>query len=66
MVKGAEDHWDMVRKLVNNLLGECITDAAEMIGGDVTFSDVAYLAGKLFDARWQGIVHDTDAGLFKG
>ncbi len=70
MGDGAENHWDSVRKLINKLMRECLCDAIEMAEEDphkhaIPYSETAYLAGKLFDARWQAIVHDTDAGLFQ-
>lgn len=56
----ADQHWDLLRELVNKLMKECLADAAEMVKEDHTGD----LAGKLFDARWQAFVHDTDKGLF--
>ncbi len=56
MGKGANEHWDVIRKLCNKLMRECLSDAVEMVREveEIRFSESAYLAGKLFDARWQG------------
>lgn len=54
MRKAAQKHWDDVRNLTNKLMKECLADAVEMAEEDshVPYGECAYLAGKLFDARY--------------
>ena len=72
----AQKHLEVIRKLVNKFMKECVEDSAAIFGQSAypevkvlsdmpsnTYRPIAHLAGKLFDARWEAFVHDSDTGL---
>lgn len=63
LIKDFQDELSRYQLVTNQLMRESFEDVAKMAENHhfhIPVSDIAHLAGKVFDARWQGFMQDLE------